>query len=122
MNAEVVTIKGEKFALLPFAMWEQMVETLEDAQDIAQAKEIKRRIAAGDGEYFPEQVITDIVMGKNKIKVYREYRGMTQAILADKSGVSVDTIKRLETSAEGGSVKTIKAIANALSIDVDMLI
>ena len=122
MNAEVITIKGEKFALLPIATWNHIQETLEEAIDIANAKKISARIAAGGGEYFPEQVVQDIVFGKNKIKVYREYRGMTQAALANKSGISIDTVKRLETTAEGGSIKTVKAIAETLEIDIDMLI
>ena len=37
MNAEVLTIKGEKFAIIPLAVYEKLIEMIEDAQDVADA-------------------------------------------------------------------------------------
>ena len=122
MNAEVLTIKGEKFAILPFDVWEKIQETLEDLQDIADAKEIEARIQRGEGEYFPAEVVNAILDGANPVKVYREYRNMTQAELAQKAGLSADMIKKIESGKSDGSLKSLKAIAAALNVDIEDII
>lgn len=122
MNADVMTLQGKKYAVLPFDAWEKLQEHLDDLQDIADCNEIRARIAKGDGEYFPESVVDAIINGENKIKVFREYRGLTQAELAQKAKLSLVMIKKLEAGDTSGSIKSIKAIANALNLDVEDII
>ena len=122
MNAEVMILKGIKYAVLPFEAWEKLQEYLEELQDIADCNEIKARIEQGKGEYFPEGVVDALIDGENAIKTFREYRGLTQTELASKAGLSVAMIKKLESGETGGSIKTIKAIASALNLEVDDLI
>lgn len=122
MNAEVMILKGIKYAVLPFEAWEKLQEYLEELQDIADCNEIKARIDRGKGEYFPASVVDALLDGENAIKTFREYRGLTQAELAEKAGLSVVMIKKLESGATCGSIKTIKAIASALNLTVDDLI
>lgn len=99
-----------------------MIEILEDARDIADAKEIANRIAQGEGEYYPSEVVNAILDGENKIKIFREYRGITQEALAEKINKSVAMIRKLENGSSDGSISTIKAISDALKVDVEMLI
>jgi len=122
MNAEVLTIKGEKYALLPFDAWEKLQEYLEDLQDIADCNEIKARIERGEGEYFPSSVVDALIDGDNAIKVYREYRGLTQNELAEKVGVSVSMIRKIEAGESEGSIKTLKSIAQALNVDLENIV
>jgi transcriptional regulator with XRE-family HTH domain len=60
---------------------------------------------------FPHQTVKYIVNGSNPVKVYREYRKMTQEELAKKAGVSVSMIRKIENGESEGSISTIKAIA-----------
>ena len=123
MNAEVLTIKGEKFAILPFDVWEKIQETLEDLQDIAEAQEIEARIQRGDREYFPAELVEAIMLnGKNKIQAFREYRGMPQEALAEAIGKSVILVRKLESGATKGSIDTIKAVSEVLKVDINNLI
>lgn len=122
MNAEVLTIKGEKFAVLPFDIYEKLIEKLEDIQDIADAKEISAKIASGEMECFPSSVVDALIDGENTVKVFREYRGLTQAELAEKAGVSIHQIRKIEAGESEGSIKTIKAIATALNLDIEDII
>lgn len=122
MSVEIMTLKGEKYAVLPFDIYENMIETIEDLKDIAEAKKIQAQIMSGGMECFPAKVVDALVDGENPIKVYREYRGFTQAELAKKAGLSLMMIKKLESGETGGSIKTIKAIAEVLNLDVDDLI
>ncbi|MBR1777285.1 MAG: helix-turn-helix transcriptional regulator [Alphaproteobacteria bacterium] len=122
MNAEVLTIKGEKFAIIPLAIYEKLIEAIEDAQDAADAKAIEERIARGEGEYMPASVVDAILDGESPVKVYREYRKKTQAELAAEAGLSVDMIKKIESGKSDGSLKSLKAIAKALNVDLEDIV
>lgn len=51
----------------------------------------------------------------NKIKKLREQSGLTQAELAERSGVSVRTISRIEVGTANMTQKTGERLANALN-------
>ena len=122
MEAQVLQLNDMKYAVLPYETYVRMIEILEDVRDIADAKEIAARIKRGEGEYFPSEVVNAILNGENKIKIFREYRGMTQEALAEKINKSVPMIRKLETGSSDGSISTIKAISAALNVDIEMLI
>ena len=122
MEAQVLQLNGMKYAVLPYEVYVKMIEILEDARDIADAKEVASRIAQGEGEYYPSEVVNAILNGENKIKVFREYRGITQEALAEKINKSVAMVRKLENGSSDGSISTIKAISDALKVDVEVLI
>ena len=47
----------------------------------------------------------------------RKRRGLKQGELAEQSGLSIDTITKLETGAMGASFRSIQMLADALKID-----
>ncbi len=57
---------------------------------------------------------------KNKVRFYREKNNLTQTELAEKSGVSLRTIQRIEN---GNSLKgfTLESLANALEVEPENL-
>ena len=58
---------------------------------------------------------------KSRLKWYREYRGMTQAELSQKSGVNLRSIQNYEQgfkNINGASVVTVLSLAEALDCDV----
>lgn len=123
MNTEILNLNGERYAVIPYADFEEIMERLEDIKDIADAREIEAKIASGDIECFPRNVVDAIMINdENAIKVFREYRGITQEELANKIGKSVGMIRKLESGESDGSISTIKAISAALNIDVELLI
>lgn len=52
-----------------------------------------------------------------KIKFFREQAGMTQEKLAEKSGISLDYLGKIEVCINKPGLKTILKIANALKIE-----
>ncbi len=123
MNAEFVTLEGKKYAVIPFAMWEKLQETIEDLQDAVEAKAISDKIARGEMEVYPSEFVNRLLLGdENKVKVCREYRGLTQEALALAINKSVEQIRKIESGKSEGSIGTIKAIAKVLSVDISLLV
>ena len=56
-----------------------------------------------------------------KIKKYREKVGVTQEALAEKAGVRVATISRIENGHNEPYTITLKALADVLDVSVDEL-
>lgn len=59
--------------------------------------------------------------GPNFLKVWREFRGFTQAELAEKVGTNANMIGYLETGERGLSLKWLRRLAPALDTNVGML-
>ena len=116
MNLETIEKDGIKFAVVPIEQYEQLVEDAQMFVDIRDFREAK----ATDEETFPGEVIDRMILEEeNPIKVYREYRGLTQQQLAEKVGIRRAYVAEIETGRKSGSVKTLKAIAQALGVDLD---
>ena len=60
--------------------------------------------------------------GEHPVKVFREYRDMTQKELAEAVGIGPEYVSRIESRTKQGSVDTLKAIAEALSLDLNDLV
>ena len=57
-----------------------------------------------------------------KIREFREAKGMSQEVLADKAGISRTVIWNLETNPNAvTTTKTLKSIADALETTVDKI-
>ena len=115
MNFETVERNSQKFVLVPIEQYNQLLADLEMLKDVRDFRAAK----AVDEETFPGEVINRLILNEeNPIKVYREHRGLTQKQLADKIGVQRPYLAEIETGRKSGSVKTLKAIAEALDVDL----
>ena len=118
MNLETVEKNGQKFVLVPIEQYNQVLEELEMLEDIRDFQEAK----ALDEESFPSEVVNRLILNEeNPIKVFREYRELTQEQLAAKAGVQRADLAAMEIEQASGSAKTLKAIAEALELDVDLI-
>ena len=108
-----------EYAVLPYELYEQLVEDTETLQDIRDIDEIKARIASGEEELIPAHVPYAIMDGENPVKVWREYRGLTQQELAKAAGISAAYLSQIETGKREGKTAVLQAIARALNLDLD---
>ena len=123
MGEQIITLNGVQYAILPLKVFEQLREIAEDYQDAAAANKVAEKIKSGEMELFPSSIIEAIELeDKNPVKVYREYRKMTQEELAEKAGISVHMVRKIENGESKGSVDTIKAIAEALRLNMELLV
>lgn len=99
----------------------RLLEAAEDLGDIEVDHRIKADIAAGREELIPSAFADRIIDGESPLRVYREYRGLTQAALAAASGVNRVQIAEIEAGRKSGSVETVRKLAQALDVTLDDL-
>jgi DNA-binding XRE family transcriptional regulator len=121
MTAQIVEIAGHKMAVLPIEEYEHLLDIAEDRADILAAESAERRRVEGE-EYLPAEMVNRILDGEPPLRVWREYRGLTQTALAAKVGTSVPTINRLESGKIVGGRRRWRPIAEALGVSVDDLL
>jgi DNA-binding XRE family transcriptional regulator len=123
MTVQVIK-KGDKpeWAVLPYETYLQLVEKAEMLQDIQDYDNAKAAIARGDDELIPSEVVYAILDGENAIKVWREYRGMSQQEVAESAGISVPYLSQLETNKRKGSLVVLSAIAKVLKVSLDNVV
>lgn len=69
----------------------------------------------------PESLVDALVEGNHPIKVYRNYRQLTQQELAGRIGKSKLHIAKLEAGERTGTVDVLARIAEVLEVDLDQL-
>lgn len=63
-----------------------------------------------------QQVSTDILQIGEKLKYFRKLRSLSIRVLAEKAGISPNTISLIESNASSPTVATLQNIANVLDI------
>ena len=105
------------FAVLPIAEYERLLEAADEVSGIRAFDAYK----ANPPEAFPEDVANRLVAGEHPVKVFREYRGLTQARLALAVGLRQAYISQIEARSRVGSLEVLGRIAGALGVDLDDL-
>lgn len=122
MKVQVIEKNGQpEWAVIPYEHYEQLIEAMEMLEDIRAFDEAKQRIAQGE-ELIPSKVTYAILDGANPIRVWREYRGMTQQELATKAGISKPYLSQLESGKRAGTTEVLSALAEALRLTLDELV
>ena len=80
-----LTIDGEAYVALSRAAYEKLVEAAEDAADLRAIAQFERRLAAGEEELLPSDMVDRILAGENRVRVWREHRGFSVSALAEKA-------------------------------------
>jgi DNA-binding XRE family transcriptional regulator len=107
---------------IPRAEYDRLLEAAEDLADIAAYHRIKADIAAGRDELIPSEFADRIIEGESPLRIYRDYRGLTQTALAAASGVNRVQIADIEARRKSGSIDTIRKLAEALRVTIDDLV
>jgi len=115
----ITTPSGDRMVLIPLEEYERLIEAAEDAADARDVDEIRRRLATGEEELIPAEVVDRMIDGENKLRVWREFRGMSAKQLAGATALAAPYISQLETCKREGTIETFKKIATALRVDID---
>ncbi len=115
MKTQIIQRKGKRFAMVPLRDFERLRHDAEMLDDIRAYDAAKSR----KEEAFPSQVADRLIAGQNPIRVFREYRQLTQEQLAKAADIARPYLTELESGKKTGSVSVLKSIATALGVDLD---
>ena len=107
---------------IPKTEYERLCALEEEVADIQAALAIEAKIASGEEELVPAAVVDRLLADEAPLRVWREFRQLTQAALARASGVNRVQIVEIEAGRSTGSVHTLCKLAATLAVDVDDLI
>jgi DNA-binding XRE family transcriptional regulator len=123
MTVQIIKRGDEpEWAVIPYDTYLQLIEKVEMVQDVQYYDRAKAALEHGDDELIPSEVIYTILDGGNPIKIWREYRRMSQSEVAEKAGISVPYLSQLETNKRKGSRDVLSAIAKALRVSLDHIV
>jgi DNA-binding XRE family transcriptional regulator len=121
MHIEKVTRHGREFAVLPMDELKKLMDDAEMLSDIKAYDTARAHIERGQDELIPLEITERRLSGESTLKIWREYRGLTQEDLAKTSKVSRPMIAAIESNHKKGGIGTLKKLATALKIDLDHL-
>ena len=109
-------------ATITRAEYDRLCAAEEDFDDLRAALAARAHIEAGTDELVPAAVADRLIDGASALRVWREHRALSQSALARASGVNRVQIADIEADRATGSVRTLRALADALRITVDDLL
>lgn len=122
MKVQVITTQtGDRLVVIPESDYEALLATADDVEDAAAVTSFRRRLASGDEELVPASIVDRILDGENRIRVWRDHRGLTAADLAGKAGIAPDLLAGMEGGDGTGSIDALRGIAAALDVTLDDL-
>ena len=98
------------------------VKTDADTADAIGFAEAQAAVKRGEDELVPENVARQLLSGEPPLRVWRQYRGLTQTELAKAAGLKQSTISGIETGKNKGDVGTLRALADVLNVQIDDLV
>ena len=123
MSVQIIEKNGQpEWAVVPYEEYQRLLEEAEILQDIRDYDEVKLALATGDEELIPSEVTYALLDGANPIRVWREYRGLTQQQVAAQAGISKPYLSQLESGQRKGTIEVLSAIAKTLNISLDDLV
>jgi transcriptional regulator with XRE-family HTH domain len=121
MNVAVqrfMTPEGTEMVVLPAKDFDRLAALAAEGEDVADARAALARIDAGEGT-MPGEVLGAILDdGLHPIAAWRRYRGLSQAELARRTGLSQVWLSRIESGGGTGSAATRRKLAEALEAPV----
>ena len=123
MHEQIITTTGgERLVVIPEADYLAMLNAIENREDIAAIENFQRRLEAGEEELVPAEMANRILDGESKIRVWREYRGLSARDLAAGAQISTSYLSQIETGTREGGIVTLKRIAAILRVSIDDLV
>lgn len=123
MNVQVIERNGKpEWAVIPYDHYQRMLTESEILEDIRDFDAVKAAIERGEEELIPAEVVDALLEGENPIRVWRQYRGLTQQKLAEQVGISAPYLSQLETGRREGTPEVLLNIARILDLSLDDIV
>ena len=121
----IITEGGEELIVLTRRDYDALLaqagdEEAEDRMTVRLIEESEAAIARGEDVLLPHEVWRALEKGGSRVKVLREYRGLTASELAQRAGLSVQDLINIETGREAPD-DILKALAHELAVPLTVL-
>lgn len=114
MSVQIIEKNGRpKWAVIPYDEYCRLLEALEDRIDAATIEDAVRRLATGEDERLPADMIERLLV-ENPYRVWREHRRMTLEAVADAAGLTKAYLSMIEAGKRQPSADARERIAAAL--------
>jgi DNA-binding XRE family transcriptional regulator len=125
-KSQVIHTAGEDLIVIARSDYEALLaragdEAGEDAMTARIVDAAKAKIARGEDVALPSAVWHAIESGEHPIRAIRKYRGLTQTELAGQAGLRQGYIADIEAGKKSPDGASLKAIAAALGVPLDIL-
>ena len=115
----IKTPEDGEMVILPMADYQKFLEAAEEQADTRAHDLASQRLADGEEELIPAEVVDRLLAGENPIRVWRGHPGLTGSALAEKTGIAAAYLSQIETGRRECKVETLKSISAALGVTVD---
>lgn len=123
MNVQIIKKNGKpEWVVLPYKDFEKINELLEDIEDIKDIEKYLKSVEDNAEDVIPGEVTFAIIDGTHPIRAWRKYKNIKMNQLAKKVGISGAYLSQIENGKRNPTIETLKAIANALEIEPEMII
>lgn len=106
------------FAIVPMTLWRKAIAALGDFDGTPSPDS---DLADVSPFHVPHEVRMRAEECGSRVLAWREHRGLTQTQLAKAASISKAYLSQIETGVRHGSVKSLKALAVALQVPLDVL-
>ena len=126
-KSQIIHTDGEDLVLIPRRDYEALLARAGDeaSEDAATARIIAAtdaKIARGEDVALPAAVWAAVESGEHPVRAIRKFRGLTQSDVAERAGLRQGTIADIEAGKKTGSALSLKAIAAALCVPLDVIV
>ena len=122
MSVQLILKEGQpEYAVVPYETYVRLVADAEMLADIRDYDAARQSVEEGE-DLVPAEVVYALLDGGNPIRVWREHRGLSQAELATRAGISASYLSQLESGKRAGTTEVLAALATVLSLTLDDLV
>jgi len=123
MNVQFIEKNGKpEWAVIPYKEYIKIQELMDDIEDRKDIEKYVQAIESGEEQNIPGEVTFAILEGIHPIRAWREHKQITVRELAKRAGITSSYLSQIETGKRNPTIDTLKSIAEALGIDVEILI
>ncbi|KAA6186207.1 helix-turn-helix transcriptional regulator [Thiohalocapsa marina] len=110
MKVQTIDVDGAPaLVVLPIDEWQAMQARLEELEDIIDGR------SAQEEETFPAGFVDRLLAGESPLRVWREHRGMTLQVLAERCETSRQMLSMVENQRARPSADLLARLARALN-------
>ncbi len=104
MKYDLLHIQGKPYVLVPLHDYRTMTSDQSETD-------------------LPPEILDQLMARQESpLKIIRKHRGLTQKELADLTGISRPYLTEIETGKKDGSIRAMKTLADALRVDLGLLV